>query len=1028
MSTLLGLGEGEARPALRQLALVFVSSAALVLLKAAQGGIFLAAYPRTAIPWALAVSALALASMSALTVAGAARLGPVRLAGVTLILAPIACVVCRLMIAAHLHAAPFATYVVVETTAGLVLIQTWSVVSGTVDPRSARRILPIAGVGAGVAWTLGGLLVPHLVKHVGAPGLLVLGPFLLLGAAALVRMIARMDLPAASLRAGAPTGLFASWRAGLSLVARVRLLRVCLVLSVLALLAEQLMDVQLLAAARERLTTQAEITTFFGHFYGVTSAIGLAFQLLVSSRLLARLGAVRSLLVTPAITVLAAVVALLAPGFWAVVILRGSDRTLKGALFSSAMEQTQTPVPILQRAQARALSRGVLAPLAYATCALALAALPDGTDLRWLSALTLVLSGTLLLVIALGLRRAYVSALRRAIDDRHLHLDAPVDDAAVGDLDAQAAFLVAKDLASEDEGRALLAAELLVSTHRPLAVLLLPRGLDHASSAVRVATVEGLARIGATGAEGVATLLTDDPAPDVRRAAARALASARNPGAEARARLVSATDDSDPRVRAEARVALARTEEPAGIARGAGLVPFLRDPDPFARLAALDAIGPGTASEPSVLSALRDLLADDDLAIRLAALETAGRIRARGLLADVGPLLADARTTEGAIAHLVRWGRGALDLAAASVRYGEPRADGRDDEPLARLLAHDDATVRERATVALARMSGADDGTVLPLRVVEPLLEREVRAGYRWLSLLAGVAHDDGTPDWEIAPTFAFLGRELELRFRASRARVLGLLSLFASRRLTNSVEAGMRRPAPGPMEAQVAELLETALPARLARTVVPLFDRLTLKERIREARRVELFDPHAMDDPLGWIVAQGDQTLRVCAMLTYGDRAREQHPDIHAEDGPLIPLFERMRFLRSVPLFDELLGDDLRSVAEIVEMVEPPAGTTVFSKGDPGEDMYVIVSGKIAIKDGAAEIASLGPREFFGELSVIDREARSASAIAVEPTQLLRLRAADLGELMARRPHIQEEILLVVVRRLRALNARVAQ
>jgi HEAT repeat protein len=690
------------------------------------------------------------------------------------------------------------------------------------------------------------------------------------------------------------------------------------------------------------------------------------------------------------------------------------------------MEQTQTPVPIVERAQARALSRGVLAPLAYATAALALAALPEGTDLRWLSGFTLALSAAIVLTIALALRRAYVSALRRAIDDRHLHLDAPVDDAAVGDLDAQAAFLVAKDLAGEDEGRALLAAELLAATHRPLAALLLPRGLDHASAAVRAATVEGLARSGAGGTEAIARLLGDDPAPDVRLAAARALTATKNPGTETRARLASAMDDEDPRVRAAARVALALADDPAGAARGAALVPCLRDRDPIVRRAALDAVGPAAVAEPAVLDALRELLAAEDLGLRLAALETAGRVRARALLADVGPLLADARTTEGAIAHLVRWGRGALDLAAASVRHAAGGAI--DEEPLAHLLAHDDPTVRERTTLALSRIAGAGEEAVLPLRVVEPLLEREARTGYRWLSLLAGVAHDDGTPDWEIAPAFAFLGRELDLRFRASRARVLGLLSLFASRHLTNSVEAGMRRPAPGRMEAQVAELLETALPARLARTVVPLFDRLTLKERIREAQRVELFDQRAMDDPLGWIVAQGDRTLRVCAMLTYGDRAREQHPDIHAEDRPLIPLFERMRFLRSVPLFDALLGDDLRSVAEIVESVDLVAGATVFAKGEPGEDMYVIVSGRIAIQDGAREIASLGSREFFGELSVIDREARSASAVAVEATQLLRLRAADLGELMARRPRIQEEILLVVVRRLRALNARVAQ
>ena len=98
-----------------------------------------------------------------------------------------------------------------------------------------------------------------------------------------------------------------------------------------------------------------------------------------------------------------------------------------------------------------------------------------------------------------------------------------------------------------------------------------------------------------------------------------------------------------------------------------------------------------------------------------------------------------------------------------------------------------------------------------------------------------------------------------------------------------------------------------------------------------------------------------------------------------------------------------------------------------VFRKGETGEDMYIIVQGKIAIRDGETNIATLGVREFFGELSVIDRDTRSADAVAIEAAELLRLRAADLGELMARRPQIQEQILLVLVRRLRIQNARLS-
>lgn len=1033
MNELLGLGEGEGRRALRQLLLVFVASAALVLLKAAQSGIFLAAYPRSAIPWAFAASAFTLATLSAFAVAMAARLGPVRLAGVTLVAGAVASLALRGLLATSVSGAPFAVYVVIEATAGLVLIQTWSVVSGTVDPRSAKRILPVAGVGASVAWTLGGLLVPRLVSLVGAPGLLVVAPLLLLGAAALVRTIARMDLAPASSRPASATSLFAGWKSGLAFVAEVPLMRLCLALSVLALLAEQLMDFQLLSTARDRLSDQGAITAFFGRFYGVTSAIGLAFQLALSSRLLARLGAVRGLVVTPLVTVFCALAAIVVPGFGAMVLLRGSDRVLKGALFSSAMEQTQTPLPVVRRAQARALSRGVVAPLAYAVAALGLAALPAHFDLRLLSLLTLVTSAAIVAVIALGLRRAYVLALRRAIDDRRLRLDGPGDESQVPPLDAEAAQVVARDLVDPDEGKALLAAELLAHADPSVAGRLLPRAFEHGSPAVRTVALDTLARLGGGAAPEVAERLGRDPISDVRRSAVRALFQSRARDDGARRALEAGTRDTDRRVRASCEIALVALDDPDGVRRGTALVPFLSGDEPERSLAALEALAPRAGKTQEVVEALRRLLLEaEDPALRLAALEAAGRIGARALLADVGPLLEDARTTEGAVAHLLRWGQGALETAAESVVSPSVRSADAvpESEALSRLLSHDDAGVRDRTARALSRLVRDGRRDPLPRGAVEPLLEREVETGFRYLSLLAGVAHDDGTADWEIADEFAFLGREIELRFRAARTRVLQLLSLLASRRLAGTVEAGLRRSLPGAsghMEAQVAELLEMALPPRLARRVVPLFDRLTLRERIKAAERVDLLDRAAMDDPLAWIVGTGDRTLRVCAMITYGSRAAERFPAAHAEDVPLIPVFERMRFLRSVPLFAELPGDDLRTVAEILETVEAPAGERVFQKGEPGEDMYVIVRGKVAIRDGEHEIATLGPREFFGELSVIDREARSADAVVLEAAELLRLRAADLGELMARRPQIQEQILLVLVRRLRTLNARVA-
>jgi len=364
-------------------------------------------------------------------------------------------------------------------------------------------------------------------------------------------------------------------------------------------------------------------------------------------------------------------------------------------------------------------------------------------------------------------------------------------------------------------------------------------------------------------------------------------------------------------------------------------------------------------------------------------------------------------------------------VANLSALAGGPEAM----QGLTRLLGHADAGVSAHATSAIGRLVRAGKQRPLLQASVLPVLEREVTASYLYLSLIAGVARDDGTPDWEIAPEFAFLAGEIELRFRAARKRVLDLLSLVQGRKLTSVVEVGLRRAAPkAEMDTKIAELLELSLSMDLSRRIVPLFDKLTLRERLRAAEGVGLIDRAALRDPLEIMVGMGDAHLRVSAMISYGARAEARYPEGYEEDAALIPVFERMRFLRSVPLFAEIPGEDLRMVAEILDTVKHEEGAVMFRKGEPGEDMYIIVQGEVAIRDGEAEIATLGEREFFGELSVIDRESRSADAVAKEAVELLRLRATDLGELMARRPQIREQIMLVLVRRLRALNARVAQ
>ncbi|AKF08300.1 cyclic nucleotide-binding domain-containing protein [Sandaracinus amylolyticus] len=1036
----LDLPEGQGGRAVRMLALIFLLSSALSLMKAAQSGIFLVAYPRSMIPWAFAASSVLLASLSSLTVAYAQRLGTARLGTISLSWSAIAMVVLRALLLVDQPSIPFVLYVVIEAASGVLVIQVWAVASAATDARTARRLLPVAGIGAALAWTIAGLAVQPIVEVIASEGLLLLAPVLLGAAWWVARVMARLDLDERDRRG---TKVSAPLAEAFRFVAKVPLLRMMAVLSILALVVEEVMDFHVMATARETLGDAEAISAFIGRYYAITSAIGILLLAGPAARVLGALGATRALIATPLVTAIAAVFATLVPGLTSAVLLRGTGRVLKQALWSNAQEQMQTPLSHARRAQARAATRGVLAPVGYAVCALGLAAIPEHVDERWLAALVLVLSTITVIVIATSARKTYLRALERAVDERRLFLGvgrAP----RLAPLERDVIELLEREIRGSDAARAMLAAEMLGLSGDAVQIDRIALGLVHADARVRAASAEALSRIpDLAGARHLARALGREIDVEVRRAIVSAmrpsiaqLATARSDRAIQDA-LARAEHDADLQVASIARALCLRCTHD-GPALGAALLPALRGEDPGARGTALDELTVEAAHAKGMQETLRALLAHAAPDVRIHAAERVIALGLLTLLPDVVVLLKDPATGPAVARVLVEVGEvafgdhtrpaGASTLASLTEiarRIARSPGAASSDALLKRLLEHRDPAIRHHATFALADAIRAGRRAPLEPEVTLPLVEREVRRSFLLASILAGIARDDGVPDWEFEPHVRFLAREVELRIEASRAEVLELLLLRgASPRLVSAIEASRRAPS-RERDAQVAELLEMALDPVIARKVVPVFERLSLRERIDAARRVGLVDREAIEDPLDAIVLLDDAHLRRCALLTYGARFEQRFPDLAEIDRPMIPRIERIRFLRSVPLFEGLSGEDLLSVADVLEQVEQRAGAAVFHEGDPGEDLYLVVRGTIAIEQGGVRIAELGEREFFGDLAVLDHQPRSGDALCVSDAQLLRLRGADLRELMVTRPPIVQGIVRVLVRRLRDAGHR---
>jgi CRP-like cAMP-binding protein len=87
---------------------------------------------------------------------------------------------------------------------------------------------------------------------------------------------------------------------------------------------------------------------------------------------------------------------------------------------------------------------------------------------------------------------------------------------------------------------------------------------------------------------------------------------------------------------------------------------------------------------------------------------------------------------------------------------------------------------------------------------------------------------------------------------------------------------------------------------------------------------------------------------------------------------------------------------------------------------------MFIIINGRIRVHDGENTLVLLGERDFFGEMSVLDPEPRSASITAVEDSCLFRLKREALYELMLGYPEIAQGIIQVLCSRLRETNTQI--
>lgn len=126
---------------------------------------------------------------------------------------------------------------------------------------------------------------------------------------------------------------------------------------------------------------------------------------------------------------------------------------------------------------------------------------------------------------------------------------------------------------------------------------------------------------------------------------------------------------------------------------------------------------------------------------------------------------------------------------------------------------------------------------------------------------------------------------------------------------------------------------------------------------------------------------------------------------------------------LEKNPLWAGLNTKDLQAIIKVSEERKFETGDIILGKGEGGVGFYLIMDGSVEVKTDSKILAKLGPGQFFGEMSVIDNQPRSADVIAAEPSRCFIVSEWSFKALISENPRIALKMLQELVRRLREAN-----
>jgi CRP-like cAMP-binding protein len=126
---------------------------------------------------------------------------------------------------------------------------------------------------------------------------------------------------------------------------------------------------------------------------------------------------------------------------------------------------------------------------------------------------------------------------------------------------------------------------------------------------------------------------------------------------------------------------------------------------------------------------------------------------------------------------------------------------------------------------------------------------------------------------------------------------------------------------------------------------------------------------------------------------------------------------------LANVPLFKDLDKKHLKRVAQLATRLDLPAGRELTREGQIGHEFLVVLEGEVDVRVGDKVVATRGPGEFFGEISLLEHRPRTATVVAKTPVVVEVIGQREFTTLLEDEPDVAAQLKTAMAERLAQLE-----